>query len=152
MASPSATDVKVRPPATAVGMLRTFWCDPSPTAPYGLLPQQNASPIMVTPQVWKRPTPSARYTRPPSTAPGTIVQLLASPLPSCPDVPFPQQRMAPSVVLPQVCTYPAPMRSNIAFDVTRTGTWLMACDPLPSWPEALSPQHQALPSVATPQV
>src|SRR3989449_7168537 len=59
-------------PATFTGMLLDV-CEPFPSSPFALPPQQYAVPLGVTPQLWYHPTLTAAKLRPPGTAVGPVL-------------------------------------------------------------------------------
>ena len=56
-------------PVTFTGMMLDV-CEPFPSSPFALAPQQYAVPLGVTPQVWYHPTLTAAKLSPPGTAVG----------------------------------------------------------------------------------
>src|SRR5439155_24887914 len=70
---------------------------PLPSSPLGLLPQQYAPPVVVTPQALKYPAMTEAKLSPPDTATGVVLALSMPPSPRRPQKFQPQQSAACAV-------------------------------------------------------
>src|SRR5438067_6578407 len=124
---------------------------PSPSCPSRFRHQQNAVPLVVTPQVWRYPAPTAVKSLPPMTATG-LIRPTTVPSPSWPDWLSPQQYTSRPVVTPQVWLTPALTTAKASPPRTRTGLARLRSAPSPSCPDSLSPPQYASPPVVNPQL
>src|SRR5688572_6778336 len=131
-----------------------------PSAPKLLLPQHQASSVVVIPQTNPAPyAPDAMDLnfRPPVTATGTELFAADCPLPRAPCAPTPQQYASPSAVKPHVPSPAAVREANFTVVTTAAGAarcvveiWPVVLSP--SWPALFPPQQYAVPSAVSAQV
>src|SRR3954452_1922773 len=133
----------MRPPATCLGTSRRCSSGPSPRRPSSSLPQQNATLVVVTPQVWSAPAVISRQVLPPLTATG-VGLLVREPLPNSPSPLNPQQYATRPVVSAQVCPdrNPAETVWKASGLETCTGSNRRSKVPSPRAPLKFAPQHQ----------
>ena len=129
---------------------------PSPSWPKAFIPQQYASPPVVTPQVCARASNSTpalieAKLRPPETSAGVLLSNWV-PSPSWPKALPPQQYASPPVVTPHVWPPAALTEAKLSPPATLTGVVRFVLVPSPSTPKAFHPQQEATPPVVTPHV
>jgi hypothetical protein len=99
---PTLTIANFNPPATSTGVALVAVSGGSVPLPSQPVPQQYASPVVVTPQVWTFQVLIVAKRSPPATGIGVVELWMSPPVPSWPELFSPQQYAAPVVVRPHV--------------------------------------------------
>ncbi len=132
---------------------------PRPSTLTSLLPQQSATPALVSAQVCRFPASKSATVSWIGTRTGTVLSATESAVPQrepqgCAIWPLellPQHHSSPSAVRPHACRPPIATLVKRRSVSTAVGSCVCCWYPFPSWPPESSPQQYARPSASSAQ-